>query len=1035
MKENTGIIGWAMKYKSIVFLIVGVLVIFGAYSLRVMPKQEFPSFTIRQGLVIGVYPGATPAEVEEQLAKPLEEYIFTFKEVRKAKTYSENKDGMMILYVELNEDVNNKDEVWSKIKHGINGFKSQLPSGVLALIVNDDFGDTSALLITLESETKTYRQLQDYLEKLESKLRRVESVSNLRRYGLQNEQISIYVEKEKLASYGINLIGLYQTLSAKGLIVPSGEVDNQNMVVPIHITRPLQTEKDIEEQIVYSDSEGNHIRLKDVAKVVREYNKPDSYITNNGKKCIVLSAEMQEGYNIVQYGQDVDKALQEFQQSLPDDINVYRIADQPKVVEESVNTFLLELLIAIISVVLVTIILLPLRVAGVAASSIPITIFISLGMMFGFGMEINTVTLAALLVVLGMIVDNSIVIVDSYLEKLDHGMPRWDAAIGSAKEYFKAIFSATLAISVTFIPFLITMTGMVRDFLDQFPWTILITLSVSLAVAILLIPFLQYFFIRKGLKQQEEESRTKKISILDRLQAFYDKTLEKAFKHPYIALGITVLSIVAGVYLFTLLPQRLLPIAERDQFAVEVYLPSGSSLEETTTVCNDLEAILQKDDRVVSVTAFLGSGSPRFHTAYAPKPGGKNFGQFIVNTTSSKDTEDMLDEYTNAYAYHYPNAYIKFKQLDYLAVNADIEVRISNDNIEYLKEVTQDLIVELKKVDGALRVRSDFEEPLPGINITIDPVEANRLGITEPMISLSMASRYGGLPITTLWEDDYQIPLKLKSHWNTGDPDASDVANEYISGLLSPSVPITQVAQVKADWTEGQIVRRNGVKTATIRIDIKRDEKVGVVQADVEDVVTHFFEQNSVAPDTLIEYGGAKETEDEIVPSIILALCISIVIIFFILVFHFKKVSLATLVLASTTLCFFGAALGLHIMGLDIGVTVILGIVSLIGIIVRNGIIMFDYTEELRFKHGMEVKQAALEAGKRRMRPIFLTSAAASMGVIPMIISKSPLWCPMGTTICFGTSISMCFILISLPILYWFCYRNQDKQSKTTINK
>jgi multidrug efflux pump subunit AcrB len=675
--------------------------------------------------------------------------------------------------------------------------------------------------------------------------------------------------------------------------------------------------------------------------------------------------------------------------------------------------------------------LLPLRVAGVAASSIPITIFISLGLMYAFGLEINTVTLAALLVVLGMIVDNSIVIVDSYLEKLDHGISRWDAAIESAKEYFKAILSATLAISVTFFPFLFTMTGQTRDFLDQFPWTILITLSVSLAVAVLLIPFLQYFFIRKGLKQQEEKPGKKSKSILDRLQAFYNMALEKNFKHPFVALGITLFSVLVGFYLFSTLPQRLLPIAERDQFAVEIYLPNGSSLEETTAVCNDLENILRKDERVVSVTSFVGSGSPRFHTSYAPKPGGKNFGQFIVNTTSSKDTEAMLDDYMNSYAYHYPNAFVKFKQLDYLAVNADIEVRISNDNLEYLKETIGKLEAELKKLDGALRVHSDFEEPLPGINITIDPVEANRLGISEPMVALSLASRYGGLPITTLWEGDYQVPLKLKSEWENGDPNASDIANEYITGLLSPSVPLTQVANIEPNWYDGKIVRRNGIKTATIRVDLKRGEKVGFVQADVEAVVNNYFDQNP-SKETIVSYGGAKENDDEQMPTIIMALCISIAIIFFILVFHFKKVSLATLVLASTSLCFFGASIGLHIMGLNMGVTVILGLVSLIGIIVRNGIIMFDYTEELRFRHGMSVKEAALEAGKRRMRPIFLTSAAASMGVIPMIISKSPLWCPMGTTICFGTLISMFFILISLPILYWFCYKGQDKKLNNT---
>ena len=716
MKKKIGIIEWAMKYKQIVLLIVVTMVLFGVYSLVVMPKQEFPAFTIRQGVVVGVYPGATSAEVEEHLTKPLEEFIFTYKEVKKSKTYSHSRDGIVYLYVELNDEVNNKDEVWSKIKHGLNGFKPQLPAGVLALIVNDDFGDTSALLITLESDTKTYRQLQEYLEKLEDKLRRIESVSNLRHYGLQNEQISIYIEKDKLASYGISLVNVYQTLSSKGMVVPSGTIDNDDLVAPIHISRPYQTEKDVEEQLIFSDPEGNHIRLKDVAHVIREYPDPDSYITNNGKKCLVLSTEMREGFNIVKYGEDVDKILQEFQQTLPDDINIYRIADQPKVVGKSVSTFLEELLIAIIAVVLVTMALLPLRVAGVAASSIPITIFISLGVMLVFGIELNTVTLAALVVVLGMIVDNSIVIVDSYLEKLDHGMSRWEASVSSAKEYFKAILSATLAISITFFPFLMVLTGQMLDFVLSFPWTILITLGISLAIAVLVIPFLQYFFIKKGLHQEQAQSgKPKKKSVLDYLQIGYNWLLQKVFNYPKISMLITVLCIISGVVMFATIPQRLMPIAERDQFAVEIYLPNGSSLHETETVCNDLEKILRRDERVKSVTAFIGTGSPRFQTTYAPKMGGKNFGQFIVNTTSSKDTEAILDEYTNKYAYHYPNAYVKFKQLDYQSVNAQIEVRLSGEDIAALKHVAGGLLTELKKMDEPIRVWLDFEEPLPGV--------------------------------------------------------------------------------------------------------------------------------------------------------------------------------------------------------------------------------------------------------------------------------------------------------------------------------
>lgn len=1023
MKSESGIIGWAMKYNKIILLIVIVLSLFGIYALNVMPKQEFPVFTIRQGVVVGVYPGATSAEVEEQLAKPLENFLFTYKEVKKSKTYSHSKDGIVYVYVELNDDVNNKDEVWSKIKHGLMFFKMQLPSGVLALIANDDFGDTSALLITLESETKTYRQLETYLENLEDRLRTIESVSNLRRYGEQNEQISIYVEKEKLAAYGINILNLYQTLITKGFITTAGKIDNRDMDVPIHIERPYQSEKDLEEQIIYSDAKGNHIRLKNIAKVVREYPKPNSYTTNNGKKCLVLSTEMREGYNVIQYGKDVEKVLEQFQNDIPSDIHIYRVADQPQVVAHSITTFLKELMIAIVAVILVTMILLPLRVAGVAASSIPISIFISLGLMLAFGMELNTVTLAALIVVLGMIVDNSIVVVDSYLEKLDHGIPRWQASIESAKEYAKAIISATLAISLTFFPFLLMLTGQFLDFVKLFPWTVLITLGVSLAVAVLFIPFLQYFFIRNGLHQP---GKKQKETFLDKLQNGYNWLLEKVFQYPKISLTIGIISIISGIYMFANVPQKLMPIAERNQFAVEIYLPNGSSLEQTEVIAQDLEKVLRKEKTVVSVTSFIGTGSPRFQTAYAPKVGGPNFAQFIVNTTSNEDTELLLDKYSTQYAYHYPNAFVKFKQLEYESVDADIDVRISGENIADLKKVADTLMTKLKKLDEPIRIYTNYEEPLPGIKITLDPVESNRLGVNEGTLALGLASRFGGTPITNIWENDYSLPVVLKSKWENKDPVAEDVSNEYVAGLLSPSVPLRQIADVSANWTEGQINRRNGVRTLSVFVDLKRGERSGLVQPKVEEIV-NAVTAKSLPKGVSISYGGVKESDGETMPKLIKALSISIVIIFFILVFHFKKISLATLVLVSTSLSIFGAAIGLKVMNVDFSITAVLGIVSLIGIIVRNGIIMYDYTEELRHKHGKTVFEASLEAGKRRMRPIFLTSAAASMGVIPMIISKSPLWCPMGTVISFGTIFSMIFILTLLPLAYWLIYKHEDK--------
>lgn len=1030
--EQTGLIALAMKYNKIVLLLVSALVIFGAFSLNQMPKQEFPSFTIRQGIVVGAYPGATSSEVEEQLAKPLERFLFTYKEVKKSKTYSMSRDGMVYVFVTLNDDVNNKDEVWSKIKHGLTNFKMQLPSGVLALVANDDFGDTSALLIALESDTKTYRQLDLYLESLEDRLRGIESVSNLRRYGEQKEQLSIYVDKEKIASYGINLYSLYQTLMTKGMIGPSGEIENDELVVPIHLDRPFSSERDLEEQVVYSDPQGNFIRLKDIAEVIREYPDPSSYTISNNKKSLILSTEIKEGFNIVEYGKDVNAVLHEFEQTLPDDVNIFRIADQPEVVDASVTTFLEELLMAILAVILVTMALLPLRVAGVAASTIPISIFISIGLMFAFGIELNTVTLAALVVVLGMIVDNSIVILDSYLEKLDEGVPRKQAAIESAKEYFKAILSATLAISVTFFPFLLTFSGQMLDFVGAFPWTVMITLSISLAIAVLLVPFLQYTFIKKGLHKELPEGAKKKKTFLDWVQSFYDRCLEKVFRFPKTSFLIGVGFAILGILMFTKVPMKLMPIAERNQFAVEIFLPQGSPLAKTEAVAKDLSGILEKDERVESITAFIGTGSPRFHTTYAPKAGGPNFAQFIVNTESSDATIELLDEYTNQYAHYYPEAFVKFKQLDYQAnVESPVEVRLSGDNIADLKEVASKLQGEIEKLEAPLRVHTNYEEILPDIRVAIDPVESNRLGIQEGLLGIALTTRFGGMPLTTVWEGDYQLPVVLKSKWETKDPQLSDVEDEYVSGLFSPAVPLRQVAEVTTGWNEGQIVRRNGIRTLTLSVDLKRGERHEPVQLAVEEIVNRFSEETE-RKNISVNYGGLKEDTEDTLPQIVVGLLIAVSIIFFILVFHFKNIKTASLVFVSTTFSFFGAALGLLIMDLEFSITSVLGLVSLIGIIVRNGIIMYDYIEELRFEHQTPVLEACIEAGKRRMRPILLTSLAASMGVIPMIISESPLWAPMGTVISFGTIISMVLILMMLPLIYWMAYKNDDKKEMLT---
>lgn len=1020
MNKKRNVVEWAMHYRQIIILVTCCLIAFGIYSLPRMQKNEFPDFTIRQGMVIAVAPGNTVDEMVEQVTKPLEDYIFTYKEVKKEKTFSTTRDGIAFIQVELIDELTNKDEFWSKFKHGMTGFKAQLPSNVLAVQVMDDFGDTSALLVTMESRDKTYRELSDYMDDLKDRLRKINSVGRLTVSGERQEQISIYLDPAKLSKYGLSEQTVAAQLFTKGFVTSGGRIQTPDYVLPVHVSPSYNTLYDVQQQIVFADLEGNNIRLKDIARVVKEYPHAESYIENNGKKCILLSIEMKKGKNIVQMGEEVNCLLQDFEKELPAEVDLYCITNQAKVVADSVDNFLHELVIAIIAVVIVVMLLLPVRVALVAASTIPVTIFISLGLFYALGIELNTVTLAALIVTLGMIVDNSIVIIDSYLEKIGEGMSRWHASIYSATHFFKSIFSATLAISITFFPFLIVIPGMIHDFLLSFPWSITLILGISLLVAMLLVPFMQFWFIRKPVSPVK-----KGFSFMDLLQTYYNKLLDVCFAHPYLTLGTGIASVVLGVLLMGKLPQKLMPIADRDQFAVEIYLPTGTAVEKTAVVADSVAHILRSDSRVVSVTSFIGCSSPRFHTAYAPQLGGANYAQLIVNTRGNTETVALLDEYAPRYTNAFPDARVRFKQISFSQSVYPVELRLSGQNLDSLKVIAGKYLSLLRSLPQVELAQTNFSEPQASAKIVLREDEASRLGINNIQLETTLAMRYGdGVPAASVWEGDYCIPVAIKSE-KADCADFTDLGNELIpvsAGLAA--VPLRQVADVLPSVKDGQLVRRNGIYTITVMSDVRRDVNVAAFTAQLKKKLAAIPLPQGVT----LAYGGDDEQDNENMPPIMAALAIAAFIIFFILLAHFKRISISLLLFCSMTLCLFGTAVGVLIQGVDFGMTCTLGIISLMGIIVRNGIIMIDYAEELRVSEKLCVRDAIYHSARRRMRPIFLTSAAASMGVIPMILGKSGLWMPMGTVICYGTLITMIFLLTVLPVAYMLMLRGSTRR-------
>jgi multidrug efflux pump subunit AcrB len=1007
-----------LRYKQVVYLFVISAVLLGIIALVVMPRDEWPAFNVPVGLIVGIYPGASSHQVEEQLTTKVEQYLFQYKSIERSKTYSISKDNFMIIYVEIAPEEKNPGTFWLKLRHGLNELKGQLPSGVLSLTADNDYGNTSTILLAVKSETKTYRELEQYIKQLENDARKVPSVSRVKHYGLQKEVINVYIDDAKLTQYGLKPVQVLAALKPQTTVDYAGEIDDGVLVRPIHIPASFSTEQDIANYIVYADPQGNVLRVNDVAKVVREYEEPSSYVRVNGEKCLIISLEMGTGNNVVQFGKDVGKAIDKFSASLPADVAVVTISDIPGAVSKAIGNFLKEFLIAIAAVVLVTIILLPTRVARIAAISIPTSVLTAIGLMWLNGMDLQTVSLAGLIIVLGITVDDAIVIIDNHVEKLDHGMSPRDAASKSVTELFSSVLGATVIIIACFVPMPFFLQGVGGDFVRSLPAAITYALLVSLVISVTLIPLLSFERIKTGIRT--DPSTTRKGKRLDAIQNLYDRVLEQAFRHKRIVLAVGGGAFIVGLGILAITPQQSFPRIERNQFAVEVHLPGGSSLAQTDSVMRNLEGILRRDPRIKVITSFVGTSSPRFHTLYAPGFPSKSYGQMIVLTESNEATPEILDQYSKELNGHYPAANIKWKQLIMAAAQTPIEIRVSGDSIAVIKAVAVRIAGILRSIHGAEFIRTDYGDPVQTANLVVNKDEAARLGFSNTLLAYSLLVGTKGFPVATIWEGDYPIDVELKVDAKTKTR-PTDILNQYVTApYLATSVPLRRLATLQPGWTEGQIVRRNGIRTVTVRAEASRD----VYSSTVFNKAKSIIDDLSLPEGATISYGGDyADSADYLTPFYYSAL-VTVVIIFLVLMFEFKKVATSLLIMVTLPLTIFGAAFGIFVTRNPFGVTAFIGLIGLMGIVVRNGIIYISYAEQLRREHNYSVEQAAMAAGKRRMRPIFLTSAAAAVGVIPMILSGSSLWSPLGSVICFGLLFALILSLLVLPVLYYYFHRN-----------
>ena len=1029
-RKKPNFIELSMRYRIVSFTIAAMLVAVGIYSLLTMPRSENPEFTVRQALITAYYPGANEIDVDNQVTKPLEQYLFTFKEVRKEKTYSTTKEGVVYINIELNEWVKDADRTWATLQNNIDNFKRQnLPQNIQGPVINSNFGETVALLISLSSPLRNYRELNKFMDKVEDKLKENTTASRLIRVGNLQQQINIRIDDQKLSRYNVDYTTILNTLMSQSQTTGGGQVKLPQSDITVFGNNRFTKIQDIENQIIYTDSLDNNVRLRDVATFARGYQDTTQMVEMNHLPILILSVEMKKGNNMTKFGKDLQEQLDEVKKGLPPDVNVVTFVNQPNVVKESINHFLQEFGIAIIAVIIVVLLLLPFKVALISAISCPLSIMIAFGISNVAGLTLHQVSLAGMIVVLGMVVDDSIVVVDNYVEKLDEGMKPWQAAWKSATEIFIPVLTATISIIFAFAPLALFLPGQQKEFAQSLPIIVGIALATSFTIAMLIVPALSFLTIKKGLHADEKKdgkedgdqnkhgnkgkSKKDKKSILDRVQGVYNKALEKAFNHSTLIIVLGICAFIAGGFLMSKVPQQFSSKAERDQLNVEIWLPRGTPFSETHKVVRQVESEIKKDSNIVNLVSFIGTSSPRFYASYAPENPRENYAQIFINTKSVDAAEELAKKYVTQFHSYLPEGFVRVHQLSFLQEKFPLEIRILGDNIHDLKTVSDTVQSIVRGAKGTNWVHDDFENDYMALGMNIKQDEAQRLGITATQINQTLAAGLNGQSVGVLYEGKEPINVVMRFD-DDYRHDFNKLATVHIDNTQRQKIPLRDVVDFAPEWHTGNIMHRTGIRTLTVSSEAQN----GIVAADMLKEIKPKLDELKLPAGVHIEYGGDQESTEENTPGLAAALLTSIILIFLTMLVQFRSLKKTFIILCTFPLSLLGASVGLLATGNYFGFTAFMGIISLIGIVVRNGIILVDYADELRETQSLSVRDASLHAGERRMRPILLTTLAAAAGVTPMIVSGSPIWAPLGSSVGFGVLFSMFFTLFIIPVLY-----------------
>nr|MBD3622561.1 efflux RND transporter permease subunit [Sunxiuqinia sp.] len=1010
--------------------IIAILIVafIGVANYFQLERDSMPPYTIRMATVVTKFPGASPQEVESLVTDPLEEAIREMAEVKTIE--SESRNGLSVITVELISQVNKGQlqAVWENLRNKVDDVKPTLPSGIFGPIVkNEDIGTVFGIILGVTGDGVPYNQLEDYAKEVREQLLYLPDAAKVKYGGVQEERIFVEFDDKQLARYGLNASKLRNIVSATNILYPGGEINMGRKRIVLEPSGSFETLDDLK-KILIPTANGAPLFLEDITtNIYQDYITPREKIVKiNGQPAIALFISLKDGANIVRLGEDVDRTLTRINSTLPIGVEVVRSASQDQVVSGQVNDFLINLLQSVVIVLAVMLFFLGFRTGSLVAALLPMVILSTFFFLGLLNLGLNKVSLAALIISLGLLVDNGIVMAESILVNMENGMSTFKASVYSCKVLIIPLLISSLTTASAFLPFALAQTPM-GEISSPLFWVVSLTLLSSWLLAFTFIPLLAMLIIKGN-----STTNTKKENAVDRnmkkINLWYNSLLFRVLKKPFLFLGFIAALFITSLLMIPLLPFKLVPDSDRNLVTVDIKFPSGTQIEYTEKAVNDIGNYIlgslfvdpgtTKRPGVIDFSSFIGEGPEPYDLGYFKDEANSNYAHMLLNTTGDVDNDYIIAKVDSFCLNHIPDADIRVNRLTGAgASGTPVEIRISGEDQEQLAVLSEKVKEKLVTIEGAKNITDDWGPKINKLIVDIHPDKAKRVGLTNMEIAMALNTGLSGMKIDDFREDSERIPIYMKNDKNKEHDISSVKAFSIYSETMRQNVTLAQVADVRMDWEFSKVIRKDLKKTRTVGAYLQS----GYNASDIFEAIGPWMKEQKASwdPGYDYEFGGEDEDTNENLGAIFSNLPLAFSLILLLLVLQFNSIRKSGIIVLAIPLGMIGVVIGWFVGGSFVSFFGILGVIALAGIVVNNAIILIDRIDvEIAENPEIDRRDAILRAANNRFRPVILTTLTTSLGMLPLLFGGGLLWEPLTLAIIFGLFFATIITLLFVPVLY-----------------